>query len=211
MGFHADVGGMLNGADLSRRFFDTQLGDQRRGIGDLAKRIARPQLAGIGFTPGRVEARSAGPSARSSCDFEFFDRQNLVETGDSVRIGILGRRALAVIALRRVRGERQNRISSEGVSRSAAPGSSSRSGSRNSGVCAKPEDQIVSFGLSFEKQHAAALPGEGLTQGGPARAKLVRRAFGRLDPQPSQQEMRYKPDQMPILPKKVGSYGDRRR
>ena len=121
MGFHADVGGVLNGRDLSRRFFDAQFRDQRRGVGHVAKRIARAQLAGIGFGPRRVDARM-GTERQIQLRFELFDRQNFFKTSDRVSIGILGRRALARVSLGAFIVRGRKRISSDGVSSRAAPG-----------------------------------------------------------------------------------------
>ena len=56
-------------------FFEPQLRDQRRGVGDVAKRITRAQLPGVSFRPGRVDAGVPGQSG-VELRLELFDRQN---------------------------------------------------------------------------------------------------------------------------------------
>ncbi len=84
MGFDAHVGRVLDGSDLRRRLFHPQLGDERRRVGDVAEGIARPQLAGIGFAPGRVEA-CMGTKRQIQLRFQLLYRQDLFESGDDMR------------------------------------------------------------------------------------------------------------------------------
>ncbi len=181
MRFDADVGGVLNGRDLSRRFLDAQLRDQRRGVGDFAEGIARSQLAGIGFGPRSVETRM-GAERLVQLRFELLDRQDIFETGDGMRIGILGRCALARVSFRVLIVTRQK----EDLGRSSQQ--QRRAGLAPAGqvvevrLLLEPEDLVIRLGLSFEQKHAVGSRfAQRLTQSRPSCAKIVERDFSLQD------------------------------
>jgi len=94
MRFDADVGGVLDGGNFGRGLLEAQLGDQRRGIGDVTKRIAGSQLGGVIFGPRRVEARM-GAERTIQLAFQFLYGQNCIEPSSLTRIDVVGRSAFA--------------------------------------------------------------------------------------------------------------------
>ena len=95
---NAHVRGVLDGCDLGRRFDKAKLGNQRRGIGHFAERIARSQLGCVVLGPRRVDS-SMRAQLPVQLGFELLDGQDVFETCDRMYVGVLGRRTAPRVPL----------------------------------------------------------------------------------------------------------------
>ncbi len=194
MRLNADVGGVLDGRDFGRRLLDAQLGDERGGVGDLAKRITRVELR-IGDAGG-VDVFVRGERLVKLA-FEFFHRQDVFKASGGLDAGIFRRPAPAVITLRHRVVVRQEEDLSRRCDKQSGAGFRPASQVIEVRFLREGEDRIAALGLPHHQQSAI----QRFPQGRPPRAELLSRHFGKHRQREGQEQQSGRcPIQTPILP-----------